>query len=110
MEHGMTGREVLAITLLVGCSTAIWFGVRQPTQSTRTTVDTVFVFKTDSLKDENDSLRALLRKRTILLGLGARQMMRYAKIVRANPTQSVFIVGWTRRAFDGLGLPDSVLR
>ena len=56
-----------------------------------------------------DSLTALVREQVALTILAREQMLRYARIVARDPSQTRFIVGWTRRAFAGV-IPDSTAR
>lgn len=48
-----------------------------------------------------DSLQNRLREQIVLIKLTELQCKRYAKIVQKNPSQSIFIVGWIDRAFEG---------
>ncbi len=52
-----------------------------------------------TLASRNDSLFSALHDYKILTGLTAEKCKRYAKIVRKDPSQSVFIVNWIERSF-----------
>ncbi len=52
-----------------------------------------------ALASRNDSLFNALHEHKILVGLTAEKCKRYAKIVRKDPSQSVFIVNWIERSF-----------
>ena len=53
----------------------------------------------DSLQTVVDSLTTKLKQQRILIRFTAEKCHKYAAIVKKNPSQSVFIVGWIDRAF-----------
>ena len=55
----------------------------------------------DSIKTKCDSLQTKYNEEIVLIKLTKLQCQKYATVVQKNPTQSVFIVGWVNRAFEG---------
>lgn len=60
------------------------------------------VIQIDSAALEVEWMGEQLREQVVLVGLARAQMTRYAAIVARDPSQSRFLVGWTRRAFEGV--------
>ena len=71
------------------------------------TVEPPMACAADSLQAEVDSLRVELSDLRVLVSLSEQQMKRYAAIVARDPSQVVFLRGWTARAFAGV-LPDTL--
>lgn len=86
---------LVAMLLVAGCQPA-------PVPPPVVVVDVACLVSRDSLAALLDSARAQLREQVVLVRLAEQQMMRYARIVQRDPTQSRFVVGWTRRAFSGV--------
>lgn len=59
----------------------------------------VTVFHTDTVLVVDSACRDTLHTERVLASLTKQQMLRYAGIVNRDPSQSKFILGWTRRAF-----------
>ncbi len=67
-------------------------------QSSQKTIDSLqtVLHKTSLVVD---SLTSKLKQQRILIRFTAEKCHKYAAIVKKNPSQSIFIVGWIDRAF-----------
>jgi hypothetical protein len=61
---------------------------------------------TTSIAARGDSLARELRRLQVRVRFAEDRALRYARIVQRTPSQSKYLNGWMRRAFDGV-LPDS---
>ena len=84
--------------IIVGCT--------EPAKTAKPIIVNTVIVNIDSLQNVIskqtlvvDSLNAKVRQQKILIKFTALKCHKYAAIVKKNPSQSVFIIGWIDRSF-----------
>jgi hypothetical protein len=94
--------QVLSLLLILlwlsSCTDSYNSGYNEASKDSQITIDSLKI-RCYNIQSRCDSIEDKYYEQTILIKLTELQCKKYAKIVKNNSNQSVFIVGWTDRAF-----------